>query len=233
MHFFAVPEQSIVSLIEESKPIDFTDPTLAAHATILYNPALKDLDLGTGTFKRCLKGQIVIQPPPTSGIGSPGYTIVALKRPFMMPDDGTPIPKRLPTGSELAFIVQEAVVWRWASALLALVYSYIEGHTGNQDQERPPTPQLRFVHIGVAKAISPGTSSINGPEGAFLVEEEIPVAQGFVRYIGNGSALPAYFEKTRYAYTVAEFCSFCQHVQWVLTEGKVYCADWQGELNTH
>jgi hypothetical protein len=213
--------------VDEVTLPDFSDPTLASHGTILYNPAFKSHNLGVGTFKRCHKGQLVIQPAPSTGLGSPGYTIVALKRPYVIPP-GKNIPTRLPAGNEISFIAQEVMVWRWAVALLSMVYNFINEHPKDREPDSPLVPKLQFVQVGFAKTVTAGLSGNHGPEGAFLIEEHIPDVQGFVRFIGNGSAQPLSFPVGSHAFTVAQFCSFCQHVQWLLTKGKVYCADWQG-----
>ncbi|KAG9095788.1 hypothetical protein FRC07_011031, partial [Ceratobasidium sp. 392] len=226
VHFFAISALSLEALMEEAEPLNLNDPTLASHANILYNPAFKDHDLGSGTFKRCHKGKIVIQPTPLFGLGSSDLDIVAIKRPYFIPP-GKTTPTRLPSGDEIRFISQEATVWRFAVALLAMVYEYLRNHPKRQDLNQPAVPRIRFVQIGVAKCVSADSSRQGGPDGGFLVEEYIQAEHGFVRYIGNSSARPMIFHEDSYAFIVAQFCAFCQHVQWVLTEGKVYCSDWQ------
>ncbi|KAG9084417.1 hypothetical protein FS749_005246 [Ceratobasidium sp. UAMH 11750] len=221
---------SLDALKEESLPLDFHDPTLALHACILYNPAFQGHNLGAGTFKKCHKGKLVIQPTPLQGLGSPGRDIVAIKRPYVIPE-GKSTPTRLPVGDELRFIKQEATVWRWAVALLSAVYDFILEHPKVSELEGPLIPQLKFVQIGVAKSVSPGSSQSHGPEGGFLVEEYIPGEQGFTRFISNNSAQCLSFPVQSYGFTVAQFCAFCQHVQWVLMEGRVFCTDWQGGLS--
>ncbi|KAG8734744.1 hypothetical protein FRC10_011463 [Ceratobasidium sp. 414] len=230
VHFFPISETSLDVLKEESLPMDFNDPTLASHACILYNPAFKSHNLGAGTFKKCYKGKLVIQPVPSQGLGSLGYQIVAIKRPYVIPE-GKSTPTRLPIGDELRFVKQEATVWRWAVALLSMAYDFILEHPKASDLNGPLIPQLKFVQIGVAKSVTPGSSQSHGPEGGFLVEEYIPVEQGFTRFISNNSAQCLTFPPESYAFTVAQFCAFCQHVQWVLTMGRVFCTDWQGGLS--
>ncbi|KAG9092507.1 hypothetical protein FS749_015668 [Ceratobasidium sp. UAMH 11750] len=227
IHFFPIFPPSLEALMDEKQPLDFNDPTQASQGHILYNPAFKDHRLGAGTFKRCHKGKLVIHPIPITGLGSPNLEIVAIKRPFVLPA-GKTTPTRLPAGDEIQFVVQEATVWRWATALLSLVYGFIQAHPRSPEQDPPPTPLIRFVQIGMAKCVIIGSASHIAPEGAFLVEENIPAEAGFVRYLGNNSALPLSFPEESHSFTVAQFCAFCQHVQWVLTKGMVYCADWQG-----
>ncbi|KAG9090704.1 hypothetical protein FRC06_000917 [Ceratobasidium sp. 370] len=187
------------ALMDEPQPLDFSDPTLASHANILYNPAFKDHNLGAGTFKRCHKGKLVIQPIPPTGLGSPDLAIIAIKQPFIIPP-GKDTPTQLPPGDEIQFIVQEATVWRWATTLLSMVYNFIEKHPKAPEQDPPSTPQIQFVKIGVAKSVSTSSSSHAGPEGGFLVEAYIRVENGFVRYMGNNSARPLSFHQESYAF---------------------------------
>ncbi|KAG9083878.1 hypothetical protein FRC06_004326 [Ceratobasidium sp. 370] len=227
IHFFPISEKPLDALKEESLPLNFQDPTMASHGCILYNPAFRSHNLGAGTFKKCHKGKLVIQPIPPRGLGSPGCDIVAIKRPYVIPE-GKSTPTRLPLGDELRFITQEATVWRWAVALLSIVYDFILEHPKASQLDGPLIPQLKFVQIGMAKSVSPGSSQSHGPEGGFLVEEYIPVEQGFTCFISNNSAQCLGFPTESYAFVVAQFCSFCQHVQWVQTQGRVFCTDWQG-----
>lgn len=171
-------------------------------------------------------GKLVLQPTPTSGLGSEGNIFVALKRPFdRKPAGGC---TRMPPGDEVNFLLKEAVLWQWGSALLALVYSYLSEHELSGDLYEPPIPSCRFVQAAIAKTVIQDDRGVNELSGGFLVEEHIKLELGFCRFVGNGSAAPITFPKGSECYDLAQFYSFCQHVQWVFTKGTAYCTDWQG-----
>jgi hypothetical protein len=111
---------------------------------------------------------------------------------------------------------------------LGLAYAFVDGHELVIDPNSPIAPKLQFVEAGVAKLVSGGSTGSSSVLGGFLVEECIPESQGFNHFISNGSAIASDFPAGSHEPLIAEFCSFCQHVQWVLTGGKAYCADWQG-----
>jgi hypothetical protein len=231
VQYFPLAKLDLQALIESTHPLDVNDSTKALHGVLLYNVALPHL--GTGSFKFCRLGQLILQPTPDSGLGSHGHFSVALKRPFKRNtnDNHTGKYQRLPPADEHAFISTEAVVWQWGYALLALVQTFVQDHASTKldDPDRPELPAVRYVEAGVAKCIKPN-ENVHSLSGSYLVEEQIPSEQGFWRFVGNGSAIPATFDKDSRMFQLAQFYSFCQHVQWVLTNGMAYCADWQGEF---
>jgi hypothetical protein len=84
IHFYMILHITIDKLIKNTTGFNISDPTVAWHGSLMYNPALHHHLLGTGTFKKCQIGQLNLQPMPTTGIGSSGKTIVAIKHPFAL-----------------------------------------------------------------------------------------------------------------------------------------------------
>ncbi|KAG8697333.1 hypothetical protein FRC08_006608 [Ceratobasidium sp. 394] len=212
-------------LIKSTTGLDLDDIQAGRHGYLWYN--LKDPGsiVGTGGFKHCILGKLVIHPPPSTGLGSQDHPFVALKRPFSKTTQSPTA--RLPVGDELLFIHKEAVLRLWGCALLDAVHVYVNSHEHFGDPAQPIIPSVRFVQAGVAKVVAQNEVGVNKVAGAFLVEEQISVEQGFTWFIGNGSAIPISFHAESTSYTLGQFYSFCQHVQWVCTNGLVYCADWQ------
>ncbi|KAG9123345.1 hypothetical protein FRC07_015062 [Ceratobasidium sp. 392] len=224
--FFPLLDLPIGELLERNLADELSNSQLALAGVISLNIHL-DNELGTGSFKKCVLGSLVLHTTPATGLGSAGSQSVALKRPYFKDDSSAQRGKRFPSAEELCFVTKEAILWQWGSSLLALVLAFVKNHVLADQEGAPAIPLVRFVQAGVAKIISANAGDA-ALAGAMLVEEQIPPNQAFTRFIGNGSAIPYPFPDSTYEYTLAQFCSFCQHVQWVLTGGQVFCADWQG-----
>lgn len=171
-------------------------------------------------------------PPPASGLGS-GDRVVALKCPFKEDISKPGRTIRLHPSLELQSIVTEAATWQWSNCLLEKVYEYVWGHPSWNNQEAPNIPMLKFVPLGIAKRVLSGVSGAKSFDGAFLVEERIRADQGFLRFLGNGSAIPCVFQPETPQHRIAQFCAFAQHIQWSVTDGRAFCADWQGKRFTN
>ncbi|KAG8779463.1 hypothetical protein FRC12_024224 [Ceratobasidium sp. 428] len=227
--FYPIPFFSLQQLSSMPDPFNINDALNAHDAVLIYDVGRRDHFLGSGTFKKCQLGRLNFRglDQPTTGLGScPTHKIVAIKRPYTV-CTATNRTQQLSPQDELQFIKREGVVLQYCNALLGEVNSWIKSATSTGLQrllEPPPVPQIRFVQAGIAKFVDKKTTSSRG----YLVEERIPEAQGFTRFIGNGSAIPAEFPAGSRRALLAEYCSFCQHVQWIVTNGKAYCADWQG-----
>ncbi|KAG9087265.1 hypothetical protein FRC06_002622 [Ceratobasidium sp. 370] len=225
IHFFQIPKIGLQDLVDNPQPLDFHDTKKAALGYLVLDVAAPDSTLGTGTFKRCSIGDLYLNRQPESGLGSCGQTMVALKRPFKRDEPNQK--KRLAYADEYHFITIEAKSWMVGAALLDLVETYITAHPGRTNKPKPAIPNVRFVDAAVAKCITPNQGSTSF-SGGYLVEERIPAEQDFWRFIGNGSAVPVAYPPNERMFKLGQFYSFCQHVQWVLTKGMAYCADWQG-----
>jgi len=118
---------------------------------------------------------------------------------------------------------------RWASALMGLVYDYVDEHIGMHGSPPFSVPQMHFVKS--ALAITEDSMCCD----AFLLEEVIDGSDldngEFVKYIGNGSVFP-YDHLEGEAIHRAKFLSFCQHLQFIKTNTYAFVADFQGEFNT-
>ncbi|KAJ7572568.1 MHCK/EF2 kinase [Mycena floridula] len=113
----------------------------------------------------------------------------------------------------------EANVFLWAIAVHDMAYEFIRTY-----EPKAPfsLPELTFVDAGIAIIHDPDTNAI---QSSAIVEEDIDGE--FVKYIGNGSAVPLEDLSAEDA-KKALFLSFLQHVQYQKTGGLVYVSDYQG-----
>ncbi|QRV83587.1 hypothetical protein RhiJN_11603 [Ceratobasidium sp. AG-Ba] len=202
-------------------------------ATISYKPTAADSLLGFGQFKTCLRGVVSASFPLWSGSSADGSgQLVALKRPFQVNPANPNVRSRLAHPElKLRKIVMETTSMRWATSLLEPVYQFVGNHSKQAGSDAPQVPLMRFVGTGIAKCVKTSATSLGSFDGAFLVEELIPSSLKFCRLLGNSSATPAVFPPGDVRRTVADFCAFAQHIQWDLTQGTAYCADWQGGVD--
>ena len=129
--------------------------------------------------------------------------------------------------TQLKKLTTELNCLRWASALMGMVYSFIDEYkTTHHLSPSFAIPEMVFVKSALA------ISKIN--QEVFLLEEVInDSTEGpFIKYIGNGSVRPYDFlegEECR----LGEFLSFCQHIQFLKTKGLAIVGDFQGKPHTH
>lgn len=105
---------------------------------------------------------------------------------------------------------------------MELVYDFIlDGNFGTAPFK---IPQMSFAKSALAVAE-------NGGHDTYMIEEVIDeVADGkFIKYIGNGSAVPSDFEDVSLADRAA-FLSFCQHIQYIKTQEMAFIGDFQGNV---
>jgi hypothetical protein len=123
--------------------------------------------------------------------------------------------------TQVAKLSSEINCLRWASALMGLVYDFIVEQCGSLGDPPFEIPQMRFVNTALAVTET-------GIRDTYMIEEVIDEADsGFVKYIGNSSAVPF----THFNLDVAcraEFLTFCQHVQYSKTKGLAFVGDFQG-----
>jgi hypothetical protein len=125
--------------------------------------------------------------------------------------------------SQLMKISTELNCLRWASALMGIVYKFIDEDKATNDLSPSfSIPEMFFVKS--ALAISETDQEV------FLLEEVInEEAEGpFKKYIGNGSVKPYDFLEGEDRHR-GEFLSFCQHVQFLKTKGLAFVGDFQGK----
>ena len=89
----------------------------------------------------------------------------------------------------------------WASALMGMVYDFVNKHIQTHSQPSFMIPRMHFVKNALA--------TINTTHNMYMVEEVIneAVHGTFVKYIGNGSVKPYKFLNGPTAYW-AEFLAF-------------------------
>jgi hypothetical protein len=112
---------------------------------------------------------------------------------------------------------------RWASALMGIVYDYIDQHIEKYGNPTFSVPRMKFVASALAM--------VDTNHETFMLEDRIEdtVDGAFVKYIGNGSAKPYIFSDADNTHR-ANFLAFCQHVQYLKTKGLTFIGDFQGTL---
>jgi hypothetical protein len=208
---------------------DITFPELVAHArtfdaigdcsgsvevTLMYNSKGKPK---YGAFKQAVFGYL-----DRPVLWTQSSTSVVIKQSFYIsPTTGARV--LYDKHTQLKKLTTELNCLRWASALMGLVYTFINEHkTTNGLSPSFAIPEMAFVKSALA------ISEID--QEVFLLEEVINDADEgpFIKYIGNGSVKPYDFlegEERR----LGEFLSFCQHIQFLKTKGLAIVGDFQGK----
>ena len=213
-------------------------------ARISYDPGPSGF-LGKGAFKTTMRATLEFEgKKPSSGLGSdlttPNSSLnsdvasshtVALKRVFQEKYQSKVI-TRLGYADEQYAISDEGKLLVWSSALLKMVYDFIQAFIAEHDPPQAPfeIEKFRFVSAAVAVAQKPLENNTSSTHRAvYLLEEILPNPASFVKYIHNNNArllvsnLSVHFNK-------AVFLSFVQHAQYQLTHNTMYVSDFQGEL---
>jgi hypothetical protein len=183
--------------------------------TLIYNPRAKPK---YGAFKQTIFGNV------DHGGHSALWnsTSVAIKQCFYTsPSTSTRV--LYDKHTQLTKLTAELNCLRWASALMGIVYNFIDEHKATNGLS--PSfliPEMAFVRSTLA--ISETDQEV------FLLEEVIDEAvEGpFIKYIGNGSVQPYNFLKSEERRR-GEFLSFCQHLQYLKTKGLAFVGDFQGK----
>ncbi|KAF4603084.1 Alpha-protein kinase 2 [Pleurotus pulmonarius] len=156
--------------------------------------------------------------------------------------------------------LMEATLLCWATSLLMFGYSFIDTEilalkecaaTTRQSttikkrlrllgELEPTMPRLRFVRGGIATTI--GCDSIASSATrtrlpaapttiTYLLEEKIPSAAGFAKYINNGSAKPLVNDVDDPDFATSLFLCCMQHILYSKSGGQLYISDFQGGGN--
>lgn len=213
--------------------------------------------LGKGAFKTVYAGNLTLYHRTDSGLGTTRGEEVVVKRMFFSapkpkgkgstfgvvdPDNVNLILKRYMPADELVKITTEATLLYVATSLLGLVYAFIDRY---EEENGPPSfdiPRLRFIHGGVAithaalgKDALP-SSSATTMRSVSLLEERIHQDGNdenvFLKYIHNTSGKPL-LRSDDSRWEIQQFLCFCQHVQYVKSQGLVYTSDFQGMSPFH
>ncbi|KAJ2911956.1 hypothetical protein MD484_g8458, partial [Candolleomyces efflorescens] len=160
------------------------------------------------------------------------HKIIA-KRPYIYEER---VLTRLPVTDELGDIGNECNILIWASALLTMMYDYMDAvrlyeqgsliRSHLMAQVPPTKPQSR--HFGARKAFRSQKGISPSIRLAYLLEEKIE--GNFVKYIHNGEPHPLLAPDDP-EYPVAEFLCFTQHVQYIQTAKSAFISDYQGAGN--
>ncbi|KAH9929041.1 uncharacterized protein BXZ73DRAFT_48310 [Epithele typhae] len=131
---------------------------------------------------------------------------------------------------QISDLTMEILCARWANALMGEVYDFI--------RSRPPPansgldiPSLRYVYVALAMEVVPNEQENKLSRRVFLLEERIN-EKPWVKYINNDSPTPRVnspkIHNDPELIHIAYFLSFCQHVQYLATEGRTFVSDFQG-----
>jgi hypothetical protein len=206
---FTVPFRSLADLVDkmEDNPVKTTDSALIT--TLLFNTG----KAFTGASKEAFFGQtgVPIFPHSTS-------TNVCIKRSYYK--DSSSLKRRIyDNAKQFQLLSTEINCSRWASALLALVYKFMEIHP----RGKPPFPIPALRYVNVALAITNNSAS-----DVYLLEEVVGKSDGiFDKYINNTSAVPLESSDPE-RQDIAEFLAFTQHVQMIKTTEQAFVSDYQG-----
>jgi len=199
-------------LVAHARPFDaIGDSSGSLAVTLMYNSKGKPK---YGAFKQATFGYLDCPVLWNS-------TSVAIKQSFYM-SPTTDIRVLYDKHTQLKKLTTEINCLRWASALMGLVYDFINKHkTTNSLSPSFAIPEMVFVKSALA------ISEID--QEVFLLEEFIndAVEGPFIKYIGNGSVKPYDFHKGEER-RLGEFLSFCQHIQFLKTKGLAIVGDFQG-----
>lgn len=128
---------------------------------------------------------------------------------------------------ELPKLFREANVLYWATALLGLVYNFIDRVIA--DASNPPSfsiPRVQFIEAGLALSCSQGSKTIlkSGTKNAAVLLEEV---EDFIKFIYNMDPNPL-LDPDQDGYNFALFLVFTQHIQYVKMGGLMFISDYQG-----
>ena len=209
---------TFASLVATAKPFSaIADCEVPAKADLLFDPGAL---LKYGGFKRATFGH-------TSGftLNRSGSAHVCIKQCwYECKATGACLVYDNPT--QVTKLSSEINCLRWASALMGLVYELIAEHVKSKGNPPFNIPTMRFVQTGLAVAEGDHRNT-------YMIEEVINEAVDgqFVKYIGNGSAIPYTFADRAAAHR-SDFLAFCQHVQYSKTKGLAFVGDFQGTYYT-
>ena len=212
---YPTAEVTFSKLVTHARAFDaIGDSSGSLAVTLIYNSKGKPK---YGAFKQSMFGYL-----DHPVVWTRSSTSVAIKQSFyILPTTGARV--LYDKHTQLKKLTTELNCLRWASALMGLVYNFIdERKTTNGLSPSFTIPEMVFVKSALA------ISEID--HEVFLLEEFIDeAAEGpFIKYIGNGSVRPYDFHKGE-EHRLAEFLSFCQHIQFLKTKGLAIVGDFQGK----
>ncbi|OSC99553.1 kinase-like protein [Trametes coccinea BRFM310] len=234
-----VPHDTLTTIINASKPklFDLSDAHCSGYAVQLTVDLKKEHKLGkAGGFKTAHPAVIHVDQQTLKDIGPDSilsHPNVAAKRCFFRQDSivsgtyKTGI-QRYAQKDELPKMAVEANCIYWASALMDLVYSFIDKVLASKEltdedlaAQGLTIPRMRFVHAALAVPVDDQVAPI------YLLEELI--REPFIKFIVNNSVEPsAAVASNKEHYNIALFLCCAQHVQYVTTGKMAMVSDFQG-----
>lgn len=216
--FYPIPTVTLNVLIKNAPTLRLENQKpLFGTLTAETSPLAK-----SGAFKTAHKATILLHSGQSAPIGSRLFissdTTVVAKRPFYR-DQANDKRQRYSKDEEQKLILEEATALYWASALLSYSQKWMRATDG---QAAKSCPDVAFVEGAIAI-----TEFENEP--VFLLEQYVdPRFEGkWRKYIGNGSSVPIQSAIAKDQERTA-FLAFIQHLQYQLTDKKVFTADFQG-----
>jgi hypothetical protein len=179
--------------------------------TLIYNP---NVTPKYGGFKQALFGHL-------SRPLSSGSTSICIKQCwYLCKASGGRL--TYDNHTQITKLSAEINCLRWASALMGIVYDFVNKHV---KMHGPPSfiiPKMCFVKNALA--------IVDVTHETYMVEEVIDEAVDgiFVKYIRNGSVKPYDYLSGTAAHQ-AGFLAFSQHVQYLKTKGLAFIGDFQGK----
>lgn len=207
---FPAKPATFQSLLTNPKTYNVKDDSISpTKCELIYDP---DGLAKFGGFKRALFGHTSIPILNSS-------SRICIKQCYY-PDKGSTTRHIYDSASQVNFLSRDINCSRWATASMEIVYEFI----AHSKCGTPPfeIPKMRYVKVALAIAE-------NNTRDTFLLEEVIDddLDGPFVKYIGNGSAVPIRLASPDRAH-IAAFLAFAQHVQYEKTKKMVFVADFQG-----
>jgi hypothetical protein len=202
------------SLIIRASPFDAVqDCETPTNLALIYNP---NTTPKYGSFKRAFMGRLSLPIIADS-------TSVCIKQCwYLCKASGHRVP--YDNHTQVSKLTAEINCLRWASALMEIVYEFIDSHIKTHGPPSFSIPKMRFVKSGLA--------IVDTTHETYMIEEVIDelIDGKFMKYIGNGSARP--FDLRGDDAYRAEFLAFAQHVQYLKTKGLAFIGDFQGDFVT-
>jgi len=203
---------TFLSLITQARSFDAVKDCKGSTAlTLIYNP---NAALKYGAFKKALfshLGHPVISDSTSICIKECWYTCKDL-RARLTYDSPTQVAK----------LSDEINCLRWTSALMGIVYDFIDKYIELHGKSSFAILKMHFIKNALA--------IVDTTHKTYMVEEVIDEAVDgvFVKYIGNGSMKPFEFLGEATAYR-AEFLAFSQHMQYLKMKSLAFIGDFQGK----
>ncbi|KAH7904041.1 hypothetical protein BJ138DRAFT_1019694 [Hygrophoropsis aurantiaca] len=214
--FYVMPSMSLAEILLSPSAPTISNEMVPLSLNLIFNPK----DKGKwGGFKKALFGHTSC-----AALGPGDNTQICLKQCFYI-SEGSKKRHIYDNSRQILELEGEVKCLKWATALMKLVYDFINGEQKVRGNSPFDIPQLRFVKAALATAV--------GEKGAqtYLVEESIDEkTEGkFVKYISNDRAAPLPLASPESAH-IAEFLAFAQHVQFHKTKKLAFVSDFQGVL---